>query len=413
MRTRGRPRPAGAGLVLLVATALVALNLRPGASTVGPVLTEIRAGLGMSGGVAGALTGLPGLCFAVGGALAVGLGRRLGAAGGIATGLTLATLGLLLRPLVDAPAPFLVLSAVALLGMAVGNVLVPAWVKTQRGHEVRLMTLYGTALIVGGSIGSLLAAPATAAAGWRTGIGVWGLGAAVAVPLWWWLAHHGRRRVDVVDDLAPQPSSTHVVRSPIAVAMTVLFGLQSMHAYVQLGWLPQIYRDAGLGAAAAGAMQALLAAVTIIGGLTMPRAIARGRGLRPMIVGLGALLVLGYGGLLLAPATTPYVWAVALGLSGFAFPLVIALITARTRSPLVTARLSGFVQPVGYLLAGAGPLLVGIVHDASGGWDVVLCLLAATAVPFVWAGLRAVREGYVDDELSRHDEATAGPTLAR
>ncbi|MBF6892400.1 MFS transporter, partial [Acinetobacter baumannii] len=65
--------------MLLVATALVALNLRPGASTVGPVLDEIRDGLGMSGGAAGALTGLPGLCFGVGGALAVGLGRRVGA----------------------------------------------------------------------------------------------------------------------------------------------------------------------------------------------------------------------------------------------------------------------------------------------------------------------------------------------
>ncbi|WP_252976221.1 hypothetical protein [Janibacter melonis] len=184
--------------------------------------------------------------------------------------------------------------------------------------------------------------------------------------------------------------------------MTVLFGLQSMHAYIQMGWLPQIYRDAGLSAATAGSMQALLAAVTIIGGLTMPGAIARGRGLRPMIVVPGLLLVLGHGGLIAAPATTPWVWAVALGLSGSAFPLVIALITARTRSPLVTARVSRFVQPVGYLLAGAGPLLVGVLHDATGGWTVVLWVLAATAVPFVWAGLRAVREASVDDELTGH-----------
>lgn len=399
--TRGRPGPAGTSLVLLVATALVALNLRPGASTVGPVLDEIRDGLGMSGGTAGALTGLPGLCFGVGGALAVGLGRRVGAAGGIAIGLLLAAVGLLLRPLVDAPAAFLVLSAVALLGMAVGNVLVPAWVKSHRGHEVRLMTLYGTGLIVGGAIGSLLAAPAAAAGGWRTGLGVWGIGAAVAVPLWWWLSRTERRRVVVGTDVDAPPSA-HVVRSPTALAMTVLFGLQSMHAYIQMGWLPQIYRDAGLSAATAGSMQALLAAVTIIGGLTMPGVIARGRGLRPMIVVLGLLLVLGYGGLIAAPATTPWVWAVALGLSGFAFPLVIALITARTRSPLVTARVSGFVQPVGYLLAGAGPLLVGVLHDATGGWTVVLWVLIATAVPFVWAGLRAVREASVDDELTDH-----------
>lgn len=390
--------------LLVVATVLVSLNLRPGASAVGPVLDEIRGGLGMGGGAAGALTGLPGLCFGVGGALALRLGRRAGVAGGIALGLALAAAGLLLRPLVGDATLFLVLSAVALLGMAVGNVLVPAWVKAQGGHEVRLMTIYGTGLIVGGSLGSLLTAPVAAQAGWRWGVGFWGAGAAVAVPLWWRLSRRERRRPAVLDELDVPPDA-HVMRSPTAIAMTVLFGLQSMHAYIQMGWLPQIYRDAGLSAASAGAMQALLAAVTIIGGLTMPSVIARGRGLAPMLVGLGLLLVVGYGGLLVAPATVPWLWAVVLGISGFAFPLVIALITARTRSHHVTGRLSGFVQPVGYLLAALGPVVVGVLHSATGGWEVVLWVLMATAFPFVLAGLRAVRPSFVDDELGRRGSA--------
>ena len=397
----GRTKGAAAGTpfaLLVVATVLVALNLRPGASAVGPVLDEIRTGLGMGGGAAGALTGLPGLCFGVGGALAVRLGRHAGIGGGIALGLLLAALGLLLRPLVGGAAVFLLLSAVALLGMAVGNVLVPAWVKTHRAHEVRLMTVYGTGLIVGGSLGSLLTAPVAAESGWRWALGVWGLGAAVAVPLWWWLARHERRRPQDLHDV-DEPPDAHVARSPTALAMTLLFGLQSMHAYIQMGWLPQIYRDAGMSASSAGAMQALLGAVTIVGGLTMPAVINRGRGLAPMMVGLGGLLVLGYGGLLLAPTTLPWLWAALLGLSGFAFPLVIALITARTRSHTVTARLSGFVQPVGYLLAALGPVVVGALHAATGGWDVVLWVLMATTIPFVVAGLRAVRPTYVDDEL--------------
>ena len=405
MRTRAKGSAGALPFALLVvATVLVSLNLRPGASAVGPVLDEIRDGLGMGGGAAGALTGLPGLCFGIGGALAVRLGRRAGVAGGIALGLALAAAGLLLRPLVGDTTAFLVLSAVALLGMAVGNVLVPAWVKAHGGHEVRLMTIYGTGLIVGGSLGSLLTAPVAAEAGWRWGVGFWGVGAVVAVPLWWWLSRHERRRTAVLDELDVPPDA-HVMRSPTAIAMTVLFGLQSMHAYIQMGWLPQIYRDAGLSAASAGAMQALLAAVTIVGGLTMPSVIARGRGLAPMIVGLGLLLVVGYGGLLVAPATVPWLWAVVLGISGFAFPLVIALITARTRSHHVTGRLSGFVQPVGYLLAALGPVVVGVLHAATGGWEVVLWVLMATSLPFVLAGLRAVRPSFVDDELGRRGSA--------
>ncbi|TWD16792.1 CP family cyanate transporter-like MFS transporter [Marihabitans asiaticum] len=387
-----------APLILVAAALLVSLNLRPGASSVGPVLDELRTGLSMPGGLAGALTGLPGLCFGVGGALAVRLGRRAGLSGGITIGLLLATAGLLARPFVAGPSAFLALSAVALLGMAVGNILVPAWIKTCRGIEVRLMTIYGSGLIVGGSLGSLLTAPIAAASGWRWSLGLWGLGAAAAAALWWWIARTERRRTPASPPSQAAPSG-RIARSPTAIAMTALFALQSMHAYIQMGWLPQIYRDAGLSASLAGAMQALLAAVTIVGGLTMPTVIACGRGLAPMMLGLGALLATGYGGLLLAPAALPWLWAVLLGISGFAFPLVIALITARTRSHEVTAQLSGFVQPVGYLLAALGPVLVGVIHAATGGWEVVLWILVATAVPFTLAGLRAVRPAVVDDEI--------------
>jgi CP family cyanate transporter-like MFS transporter len=190
-----------------------------------------------------------------------------------------------------------------------------------------------------------------------------------------------------------------IATSPTAVAMATLFGAQAMHAYIQFGWLPQIYRDAGLSATYAGALQALLSLITVVGGLAMPTVIARSRTLAPYVVVFGVLLAVGYLGLLAFPTTLPWLWAVVLGVAGFAFPTVIALITARTRRPSVTARLSRFVQPVGYLLAALGPFLVGLLHDATDYWDLVLWLLAATAVPFVWAGLRVSRPVYVDDEL--------------
>ena len=387
-------------LTALLAVVLVSVNLRPGASSVGPVLAEVRDGLGAGSGVAGALTGLPGLCFAVFGALAVGLARRVGTTTGILLGLAAVTAGLLLRAVAGSTAVFLLLSTLALAGMAVGNVLVPAWIKRHGGsHEVVLATIYGSGLVVGGSLGSLLTAPlAEGAGGWRPALGAWGVAAAMALPVWVWL----RWAVDGGNGLrTPEglPVGGRITRSPTAVALTVLFAVQAMHAYIQFGWLPQIYRDAGLSATYAGALQALLSGITIIGGLVMPTVIARARTLAPAMLVFGALIVLGYLGLLVAPTTLPWLWAVLLGVAGFAFPTCIALITARTRDHAVTARLSGFVQPVGYLLAGLGPFGVGLLRDATGSWDLVLWLLAATAVPFTWAGLRVSRPVLVDDEL--------------
>jgi CP family cyanate transporter-like MFS transporter len=395
-----RPRSAAVRYgILVAAVALVSVNLRPGASSPGPVLAELREGLGMSAGVAGALTGLPGLCFGVAGALAVGFARRVGMTVGIATGLVAVAAGLLLRVTTDSVALFLLLTVLALSGMAVGNVLVPAWIKVH-GHAVVLMTVYGTGLIIGGSLGPLVTAPVSEAAGsWRTGLGMWGALVLLALPLWIYLAvREHRAPTDHQVSGEPAPSG-RVMHSPTAIALTVLFGVQSMHAYVQFGWLPQIYRDAGLSASSAGALQALLSGVGIAGALLMPTVIARNHGLRPLGMSFGILLTLGYAGLLVAPATVPWLWALLLGFSGLAFPTAIALITARTRHPSVTAQLSGFVQPVGYALAALGPFLVGLLHDATGDWDLVLVLLALTGVPLALAGLRVARQTFVDDEI--------------
>lgn len=396
---RSKPRPGAVPFgILLAAVVLVSINLRPGASSPGPILEEVRAGLGMSAGVAGAMTGLPGLCFGLVGALAVGFARRVGMTAGIAIGLTAAAAGLLLRVTTDSVPLFLLFTVIALAGMAVGNVLVPAWIKAH-GHAVALMTVYGTGLVVGGTIGSLTTAPVTAATGsWQTGLGMWGLLLLLAVPLWGWLALRARRTPTEHDANGVAPDG-RIIHSPTAIALTVLFGVQSMHAYVQFGWLPQIYRDAGISASSAGALQALLSSVGILGALAMPTVIARSSGLHAWMVFFGVMLALGYTGLLVAPATVPWLWALMLGLSGLAFPTAIALITARTRHPSVTAQLSGFVQPVGYALAAIGPFVVGLIHEATGDWQLVIVLLALTSVPLTLAGLRVSRRTYVDDEI--------------
>ena len=395
------------GLLALVAVGLVAVNLRPGATSVGPVLAELEAGIGLSPAAAGVLSALPGLCFGALGALAVPLSRRLGLTGSILLGLVVVVAGLLLRVLTGGAVTFVLLSALALGGMAVGNVLVPAWIKRQPADRVRLMTVYGTGLTVGGASGAALAAPVAAAAGsdgWRPSLGLWGLAAVSALLVWLVVARRERGAVVPEDGGG---AAGRLVRSPTAVALTAMFGVQSMNAYVQFGWLPEIYRDAGMSATVAGLLTAMLTGLGIVGGLVMPTVIDRSRTLAPWMVAFGGLAVLGYAGLFLAPATLPWLWAGLLGLSGWAFPTVIALINARSRHPRVTARLSGFVQPVGYLIGASGPFLVGLIHAWTGDWRLVLALLALSGVALTLTGLRVSRPVFVDDEMGPADPGGA------
>lgn len=396
--------PVGWGLVAVV---LLAVNLRPGATSLGPVLAEVKDALGINGAVAGALTGVPGFAFAVFGLLAVGVGVRLGLTGALATGAVAAAVGLLARPLVDSVPGFFAFTLLAFAGMALGNVLVPAYIKARHPHRVAfMMSAYTIALSVGATTASLVSAPLSqlAPGGWRTALGVWGVAAAAATVPWIVLAVRDRRRRRAAPTVAaarPSGSVLGLFASRKAVALAVFFGMQSLQAYTQFGWLAQIYRDGGLSASEAGVMASVVAGFGMPAGFVMPALAVRMRDPRPVVLALGLLLGGGYLGVWLAPTTMPVLWATMLGVSGFAFPFAIALIAARTRDPHVTSRLSGFAQSVGYLFAAAGPLLVGVLFAGTGGWTVPLWFLLGTAVAFTGAGLVASAPGYIDDELAR------------
>lgn len=386
------------------AIAAISLSLRPAPASVGPVLGQITASFGVGETAGGILTALPGLCFGLLGMLAVPIARRLGLTGAIAAALVCAALGLLLRPLVGSYVPFVLLSVAALTGPALGNVLVPAWVKRHGGtRAVPLMTLYTMLLTVGAGAGALLAVPLSGPGpeGWRHSLLAWGVLAVIPAVLWLLVLRRTGH-----DFPPPDPGGelrTSLLRSPTAIALTATFGLQSMTAYVQMGWLPRIYTDAGLSPTAAGALAALVSLVGIVGGLLMPLAAARLRHLSPVLLGLGILTAAGYVGLWLAPREGALLWAILLGIGGFTFAAAIALIPARSRDHLVTARLSGMVQPVGYILAAIGPLLVGAVHEATGSWTVVLWGLTVAALVMGVLGWRASAQHTVDDELAAAD----------
>ena len=392
----------------LIAIAVLAVNLRPGATSLGPVLAEVKQSLGITSTVAGVLTALPGFAFAVFGAVAVSLGLRWGLSRALAIATVVATIGLLARPFVDSALAFLLFSVVAFAGMAVGNVLVPAYVKeTFPNRLAGVMSVYTISLAIGATGASMLSAPLSAVApgGWRFALGVWGASMALATVPWIVVAvsdRRRRRRLPPAPDVPRRSGSIFgVVRSRKAIALAVFFGTQSMQAYVQFGWLAQMFRDGGLGATEAGWMVGITAALGIPAGFVMPVVAARVRDPRWVVVLLGALLVAGYLGIWLAPTTLPWLWASFLGLSGFAFALSLALVTARTRDPHVTTQQSGFTQSVGYLFSACGPFAVGLLFDVTHGWTIPLWFLLGSAVVFTTAGMVAAGPGDVDDDLVR------------
>ena len=85
-------------------------------------------------------------------------------------------------------------------------------------------------------------------------------------------------------------------------------------------------------------------------------------------------------------------WVTLIGLAQGAL-LALALLFFGLRSPDQehAGQLAAMAQTVGYLVAAAGPLVVGILREASGGWTVPLVFLLAMLVPTLAAGLGAAR----------------------
>ena len=421
----GAPLRAWRKRLLVAGIVLAALNLRPAITSFGALLEEVRAGLGMSGSVAGLLTSLPALCFAVFGVTAPRLARRFGPAAVVCAGMAAIATGLLVRPYVGSTAAFLLASGLALGGIAVSNVLMPVIVKRWFPDRVGSMTgLYSMALALGTASAAAVTVPVTDALGgdWQAGLAVWAaLAAAAALP---WLAFVRDRGGASGASGAPEPSqgdgrpeerpagqtpALRITRSRTAWALAVFFGLQATGAYITMGWMAQIFRDAGVSAGRAG----MLVAVTMVMGVPLafviPRIAARLPRQGPIVVGLGVSGLLGYAGLWFAPAAGAWAWAVLLGIANCAFPLALTMVGMRARTGPGVAQLSAFAQSTGYLISIPGPLLVGVLYQHSGGWGLPIALMAALMVPQMVFGVMAGRDRTVEDEAARRSAGRGTP----
>ncbi|AGH77829.1 MFS transporter [Xanthomonas citri pv. citri] len=380
----------GRGLVLS-AILLSAFNLRTAVTSLTPLLERIADEYAFGAPTMGALGMLPTAAFALTGVATPALLRRFGLLRVALLSMALATLGLVLRPLLPGTAGLLVGSLVALAGMGMGNVVLPPLVKRYFGDRVgRVSTLYITVLQVGTLLPALLAVPVADALGWRSSMVVWVLPALLASAAWA-LVHASHRRIRATGPapVTPTPEAEgRVARTALGWSMAVTFGMTSLVTYSMFTWLPTLLREAGASPAFGGTMVALFAALGMVGALTMPALAVRMRNPFPIVLLCAACHLVAFAGLWWAPLAAPVLWVTLLGLGPSTFPLALVLVNQRSRTAAGSAALSGFSQGVGYAVSCLGPFLFGWLHAHSGGWTspfvfLVICLLVQLAAAWV------------------------------
>jgi CP family cyanate transporter-like MFS transporter len=397
----------GAGLLIAGILALAA-NMRAAITSLPPLFPQLHGALHLSPAGQAVLAAIPVLCFGVFSGSGAPLARRFGEERVLGAALVTLAAGLALR----AADPGVLLfpgTIVAGGSIALLNVLTPSLVKRRQPERAGLLIgLYLLALSAGAIVASLIAVPVFQAAGGGAGsvrltVGLWAVPALLAAALW---APQLRFRTvpgpaapgPAVPDaaaeagLSAEPASPATRRAPAALwrsaltwQVTAFMGLQSLGYYAALSWFPTLFQDRGASAVHAGTLLAIMGLGNAITALAVPALAHRLRDQRLLsavwMVGTG----IGLAGAAFAPLGAAPAFMLLLGAGqGASLGLAIFYTVARSPDPVTSASLSGFAQSLGYLVASTGPLLLGFLHTATGGWDIpVDVLLAVVALQLV------------------------------
>jgi MFS transporter, CP family, cyanate transporter len=375
--------------LLIVGVAALGFNLRGSITSLPPVYPELQSQLGLSTATLSLLAATPVICFGVASAFAAWLSRRLGEERVLLAAAGALTCGLLLRGLWPGamlfPGTVLASSAIGVINVLLSSLSKRRW----PGRAGLLIGIYLTALSLGGVTGSLLSVPLYQASGGsvRLVLGWMAVPAALAVLLWLPQARYRIRAVVPAED-----GRVAVYRYALAWHVTAFMGLQSLLYFATLSWLPTILRDRGATPETAGNLLSLMVLGNFAAALIVPVVAQRLRGQRVLAVSATVGLAAGLAGALYAPLGSVVAWVLILGISqGAALALAIFLTIARAPDPVSAASLSSLAQAVGYLVASAGPLELGLLHSATGSWSLPVAVLFVLNGCLFAAGMLAGR----------------------
>ncbi|WP_026581757.1 CynX/NimT family MFS transporter [Bacillus sp. J33] len=377
--------------ILILGIIFVAFNLRPGITAVGPLISSIRYDTGISNGLAGLLTTLPLLAFAILSPFAPKMAQKFGNEMSIMAGLLVLGLGIIIR------STFSLFTGTALVGMgiAICNVLLPGIVKERFGKVGLLTGVYTFSMGLWAGLAPGLSVPIAGykELGWSSSLGVWIILVVIAVLIW-------LPQLKTINSTAKQridDSVSGLWQSAIAWQVTIFMGLQSFAYFSFITWLPEILYDRGFNTETAGWMVTMLQFSGLPANFLIPVLADRLPNQKGIAVGIGVFCSAGIAGLLFSLNSISIIISIILiGIAlGAAISHSLALIGLRAASAKQAADLSGMAQSAGYLLAALGPFLIGYIYDFFHTWTLPLILLLVITFVFTIAGVGAGRNQYV------------------
>lgn len=349
--------------------------------------------------LAGFITTIPLLAFAIVSPFVPKVARRLGMEMTLFLAILLLTVGIIIRSLGTS---FLLLLGTALIGVAIafGNVLLPSFIKLKFPLQLGLMTgVFTVSMNLSAGIGAGISYPIAdgTSYGWQGALGFWAILALLGCIIW--LPQIKQKQIFVSSSTTNTQKAKSILKSPLTWTITLCMGLQSLIFYTTAAWIPEILQTQGMGAEKSGWMLSFMQFAQLPMTFLIPILAGRMKDQRLLVLLFTIFYLIGFIGLLFGDISLTLLWMIALGLGGGAsFGLVMMFFSLRSRTPLEAADLSGVAQSFGYLLAAVGPVLFGFIHDETGSWYTPMILFMAMVMLLFFAGMHAGRNRYVSEE---------------
>jgi CP family cyanate transporter-like MFS transporter len=382
-------KPSNQGLLIL-GIILISINLRTSIASVGPLIPFIREDLGISNGLAGFLTTLSLITFAVFSLFAPSIGKKMGHGKAIFLGILLLSVGVVIRVLGGIELLYFG-TALTGIGIVIANVLMIPFFKARIPEKIGLMTaLLSTGMSLFAAIASGISVPLAMdlGLGWRGSLASWVVLMVLALAVW--IPQLKPHQVGKQRELLP---AKNVWKSTLAWQVTLFMGAQSVMYFTMITWLPDMLIARGMSPVNAGIALSYMQLISLIGTFFAPNLLIRLREQSGVILIVGVGYLIGYSALFIQNDLITFAALTIIGIgSGASLSIAYTLISLRSAEDLTTAKLSGMVQSAGYVLAALGPLVFGISLDLFDNWNILIWFLLAMSVQFIGFGLPAGRD---------------------
>jgi len=361
--------------LFLFALILAAFNLRPGLTSVSPVLHGITKDLGMSSTLASLLTSIPLLCFGFCSLFAGRLANRYQPEKMITFAITCIGIATFLRAFTNSSTYLLITALLIGAGIGVVSPLLSGFIKSHFPDKAASMiSIYSTSMVVGASISIGLTTPLQHwfNHSWKNGLAFWSILALLAVPLWLMVMKQSRIPAS---NFSQKTKGSLPLKNKKAWLLTSFVGIVTLLFYCFAAWLPAIVEEKGWTPAFGGLVGTIAMIAQLPATLLLPSLLKVLPSRRFWITTFTLSIIISLS-LLCFTNVTPIVSSICLGVgAGGLVSLSLLLPLDMASSPLEASTWSAMTQAIGYMIGAVGPFIIGFLHDYLGSFVPTLYLL--------------------------------------